>query len=194
MFGRNLKTGGAVLLSVIAVIVMSLSGYSGSRFLGFEEEESIPYAQLPAAVKLAAEKYLGTDVNLEAEKEMEGGILFYEVGVKAGGLDREVKLTETGDVVEAEEEISASQLPPAVLAQLNKAFPGATVKKAESVQLFYYEVKILINGKKREVEIFPYGKIRRKTAGLKAQGEKEDEHEEEDEDEDEHELKDEDKD
>lgn len=67
-------------------------------------EESVPYESLPAAVRAAAEKYFGSSEGIEASREIEEGKTFYEVAGKKGTAKKELKLTETGEIAEEEEE------------------------------------------------------------------------------------------
>jgi hypothetical protein len=56
-------------------------------------------------------------------------------------------------------------LPAAVVTALKQAKPGCSLKKAESVQLnavpeiSFFEVKILLGGKKEEIKVKPNGQI-----------------------------------
>ena len=65
-------------------------------------EETIPYASLPAAVRTAVRKYFDTDTALKSSKEIEGGKTYYEVEGKKGGSMVELKLSETGEILEEE--------------------------------------------------------------------------------------------
>jgi uncharacterized membrane protein YkoI len=65
-------------------------------------EESVPYATLPPSVQAAAEDYFGSAEGLEASKELEEGKTFYEVAGKKDGKTRELKLSDTGEILEEE--------------------------------------------------------------------------------------------
>jgi len=65
-------------------------------------EESVPYATLPESVQAAVEKYFGSAEGLEASKELEEGKTFYEVTGKKDGKTRELKLSDTGEILEEE--------------------------------------------------------------------------------------------
>jgi len=67
-------------------------------------EESVEYATLPAAVRVAAENYFGSGEGLKASRELEEGKTFYEVEGRKGGAKRTVKLTDSGQIVEEENE------------------------------------------------------------------------------------------
>ena len=65
-------------------------------------EQSVPYTSLPAAVQAAAVKYFGSTERVKASKEIESGKIFYELEGKKGIATIELKLTETGEIVEEE--------------------------------------------------------------------------------------------
>jgi uncharacterized membrane protein YkoI len=67
-------------------------------------EESIPYASLPVAVQEAAKKYFGSAESLKASKEVENGSTFYEVQGKKGKSTVELKLSDTGKILEEEKD------------------------------------------------------------------------------------------
>jgi uncharacterized membrane protein YkoI len=67
-------------------------------------EQSVAYDTLPAAVRSAAEKFFGTGQGLTASSELEGGKTFYEVEGMKDGAKRALKLTDSGQMAEDEEE------------------------------------------------------------------------------------------
>ncbi len=67
-------------------------------------EQEVPYASLPPAVRAAAEKYFGSAADLKASAETEDGKTFYEVQGKKGKALVTLKLTHTGQIVEEEKE------------------------------------------------------------------------------------------
>jgi uncharacterized membrane protein YkoI len=67
-------------------------------------EETVPYTSLPTAVKVAVRRYFDSDKGLKASKEIENGKTFYEVEGAKGGSIVELKLTETGEILEEEKD------------------------------------------------------------------------------------------
>jgi uncharacterized membrane protein YkoI len=65
-------------------------------------EETVPYTSLPAAVRIAVRRYFDSDEGLKTSKEIENGKTFYEVEGKKGGSMVELKLSETGKILEKE--------------------------------------------------------------------------------------------
>jgi uncharacterized membrane protein YkoI len=67
-------------------------------------EESVPFASLPAAVQKAAHTYFGSAEGLKASRELEAGKTFYEVSGTKAGAPVTVKFSDTGKIVEEENE------------------------------------------------------------------------------------------
>jgi uncharacterized membrane protein YkoI len=67
-------------------------------------EQGVPYASLPIAVRNAAEKYFGSAAGLKALVEVEDGKTFYEVEGKKGKTAITLRITDTGKIVEEEKE------------------------------------------------------------------------------------------
>ena len=67
-------------------------------------EESVAFRSLPPPVRWAARKYFGSGEGLKASKEVEEGKTFYEVEGKKDGVAVELKLTDSGEIIEEERE------------------------------------------------------------------------------------------
>jgi hypothetical protein len=107
---------------------------------------------------------------VEASKETENGKTEYEVSIKDGGKSIDVTLTADGTITGLEKEISAKDLPKAVIKTLEGKYPKATYKAVEEVidvkdgkeTLEYYEVLLVTVDKKTfEVEVTRDGKIKK---------------------------------
>ena len=68
------------------------------------EEEDVVFAQLPEAVRVAAEKYFGARRGLHASKDVEKGVTAYEVEGRKGGEKMSVKFTAGGAQLEEEKD------------------------------------------------------------------------------------------
>ena len=66
--------------------------------------EDVPYEAVPQAVRAAAEKYFGASEGLQAFREIEGGKTFYEIAGRKGTVERELKLTDAGQIAADEQE------------------------------------------------------------------------------------------
>ncbi|MBN1899865.1 PepSY-like domain-containing protein [Candidatus Sumerlaeota bacterium] len=141
------------------------------QFLGFEEEEEdddeeddesetkIELAQAPQAVQDAIKKIVGDNPIKEVIEEKEDGVTTYEAEYTVGGMEHSLECAATGEILELESEIEADALPASVIEKLNKKFPGAVIKEACAVQVFFYEIEIEKDGKKQEIEINATGEI-----------------------------------
>ena len=67
-------------------------------------EETVPYTSLPAEVRIAVRRYFDTDEGLKTSKEIENGKTFYEAEGKKDGSMVELKLSETGEILEEEKD------------------------------------------------------------------------------------------
>lgn len=123
-----------------------------------EDEESVTWDQLPPAVQKTLNSMLQEAQPSALVRGDEDGFLVYEAEYEQDGRKRELKVTEQGEVLEIEEEISPADLPAAILAQIQKRFPGAEIKEAETVIRTFYEVELVWeDGKEREVKLFANG-------------------------------------
>jgi uncharacterized membrane protein YkoI len=66
------------------------------------EEKDVAFAQLPDAVRGAAEKYFGNSRDLQASKEIEKGVTAYEVEGRRHGKEMSVKFSAEGTQLEEE--------------------------------------------------------------------------------------------
>lgn len=124
-----------------------------------DDEETIAFADAPAAVQKAVEAYFGQGKVQRLEVEKENGVLVYEAEIKIDGVEHSIEVSADGELLEVEHDVAPDALPAAVRAALDKKFPGAAIDEAEAIQKFYYEVEIIVDGKKKEVTISPTGKI-----------------------------------
>jgi len=124
-----------------------------------EGEEEISFNALPPAVKQTAKKYFGVVSEAEVKKETEGGVTLYEIEVEKEDVEQSIEVTASGEIVESEKEVAVSSLPTEVLSAVKGKYPSARIKEASSVQKWYYEVEISVNGKRLEVSVSPTGKI-----------------------------------
>jgi uncharacterized membrane protein YkoI len=129
---------------------------------------------LPEAVrKTVQEQSKGATIRGLA-KEVEKGQTFYEAELKVNGHNKDVLIDPTGAVVEIEEEVALSSLPPDVKATIQKAAGKGKITAVESITknntLEAYEAHVSKAGKKSEIKVGPDGKLITKE---KEQGEKE---------------------
>jgi len=128
----------------------------------FAQETKIKRADLPPAVeKTVADASKGATIK-GFSKEMEHGKTTYEVELVVNGHSKDVEIDSTGAIVEVEEEVALSSLPPSVAAGLNAKAAGGKILKVESLtkngKLVAYEAKVEASGKKHEIQVGPDGK------------------------------------
>jgi hypothetical protein len=127
-----------------------------------EQEKKIPRSDLPPAVeKTVAEQSKNAEIRGFSE-EKENGQTFYEAELIVNGHSKDVLVDVNGTMVEIEEQVPIESLPPAVREGLQaKAGSGKLIKVEKLTKkdkLVAYEAKVLINGKKSEVQVGPEGK------------------------------------
>lgn len=120
-----------------------------------DNESTIAWEQLPEGVKAGLTAALGGSSPAKVIKEEEDDDVYYEAEFEANGVEHTVKVTEDGDVVESEKELSNDELPEAIAAKLQKL--DAKIVEAELVTVTFYEVEIEKDGKKREVKLYANG-------------------------------------
>jgi hypothetical protein len=112
-------------------------------------------ADCPSAVTTAAQKaHPGATVS-SCKKETEHGKAQYEVKLTgAGGQKIEIDVDPEGAILQTEEYIAVSDLPPAVMAAFVSKYKGATPSRAEKQTAadgtISYELAFTSGGKKRE--------------------------------------------
>jgi uncharacterized membrane protein YkoI len=115
--------------------------------------------QLPVAAREALIQLAGGATITEVEQENKHGMALYEAEWKVNGHEAEAVVTADGHLVEMEEEIDASALPPNVAAVVAQQFPGATNIEYEKVMVTVYEIEAKINGVEKEIQVLATGKI-----------------------------------
>ena len=124
-------------------------------------EKHVPCNTLPAAVFHQAKIEAGDATIRGCVKDKENGKLTYEVETLKDGKSRDILLDDSGSVLELEQQVETSSLPPAVSDAIAKAAHGGKVGKVESVTrggvIASYETTITTNGRRREIAFSPQG-------------------------------------
>jgi len=123
------------------------------------KEETIKLADAPEAVRNAVAKLTSADKVTKVIKETDEGVTVFEVEYTVESAACSAAFSSAGDVLELEKGVNESAVPAAIMAALKKEFPKATLKDFNSVQKFYYEVDVVIDGKKHEVKVDASGEI-----------------------------------
>lgn len=148
----------AFLLLLVPIFLVACAALAGSGNGDDEHEASIEFKQAPEAVRSAIRKVTNIDAITELEQITREGISVYEVEYKRGDKSASLTVAASGEVIESEIEVSASQLPKAVRDAIAKKFPGAKIIGAEAVTFHVYDVVVETkNGKRRGIEILASG-------------------------------------
>ncbi len=147
-----------ILIPTLAVSVTALA-WPEQGEADSEREARIALTDAPKAVQEAVLKVTDAASITEVDKVTVAGIAVYDVEFKRDGLKHSITFAAAGEVIEKEEGIDASKLPAAVRGALEKKFKGATIVRAESITLHSYEVTVMVDGKRRKVELFASGHI-----------------------------------
>jgi uncharacterized membrane protein YkoI len=126
------------------------------------QEKKLTRAELPPAIeKTVVEQTKGATIQ-GFSTEVEAGKRVYEVALTVNGHARAVSMDEQGHVLEVEDELSISSLPPAVKAALTKAAGKGKIEKVETLtkngKLVAYEADVKTGTKNSEIQVGPDGK------------------------------------
>ncbi len=125
-----------------------------------ESERAVTQAEVPAAALATLKKLAaGAKINAFAE-EIEHGHTFYEGSWQGpSGANVDVLVTATGNLVETEEQVSADQVPKAVLAAARKAAGEGAKLGLEKKTMVLYEVKFRKGNRGHELLLAPEGRV-----------------------------------
>ena len=124
-------------------------------------EVTIQFADAPAAVKIAAIKLTPEKNIKKVSKETDEGVTIFEVEyTSSDGKSMSADLSEKGDVLSIDTDIKPEALTEAAAKAIKKAYPSGTIKGAEAVQEFYFEVRVMADGKPHEVKVTATGEIK----------------------------------
>jgi hypothetical protein len=146
-------------IGLLGMVLVSVAG---------ADEEKLPLAQLPGAVRQAVQDRFPRGKLLAAAKEVEKGKIAYEVTLQLAGQPIEVLVTPDGKITTIERTIAVEDLPRPITAAVAARYPGKQIAKVEEVIrvaadgreiLEYYEIVVsLAAGQNAEVHILPGGR------------------------------------
>jgi hypothetical protein len=93
----------------------------------------IKRADLPPAVERTVEEQSKDATIRGFSTEIDNGKRIYEVELAVNGHEKDISMDEHGNIVEVEEEVSMTSLPPSVKDGLKKAAGSGTIDKDESL-------------------------------------------------------------
>lgn len=126
-----------------------------------DEEEVITLDKAPEAVRAAAIKLAGDAKNITKviKEEDDEDVVQYEVEYIEGAVKCAAIFSAAGDLMETEKSMTEAKLPAAVMAALKKDYPKATFADPQVVTKMFYEIEVVIDGKKHEVKVDASGNI-----------------------------------
>lgn len=124
-----------------------------------DDDDDISLDQMPGPARAALLKLAAGAKIIEAEREREHGTVVYEAEWIVNGTEHEAKVTADGALIETEEVVRLKDLPAAVRAAIAKHFPAKSKVKVEKKTIVIYEVEARIDGKERELLVFPTGRV-----------------------------------
>jgi hypothetical protein len=138
-------------------------------------ETEIPFAEAPQVVRDA---FAGLFKNAKAtrtEHIVDEAVTKYEIEFAQDGGTASATFSDRGEIMEIEHPANMKTFPEAIRREIEKDHPGAVIKSADAVQLFYYELTVVVDGKTIEVIAFASGDIEDHVAGGES-GDEGDEH------------------
>ena len=124
-----------------------------------DDEDDLTLDQVPEAARAALLKLAGGAKILKAEREREHGVLVYEAQWAANGTKHEAAVTADGTLIETQEIVPAEKAPAAVRAAIAKHFGANAKVVVEKKMIVVYEVEAKVDGKEKELFIFPTGRV-----------------------------------
>lgn len=115
--------------------------------------------QVPEAARKALQRLAGDAKIDEVEQEKQHGTTVYEAEWSAGGVTHEATVTADGTLIETEETVSLEDVPSAVRAAIAKHFGAVDKVVIEKKTIIVYEAEGEIDGREKELLIFPTGRV-----------------------------------
>jgi uncharacterized membrane protein YkoI len=143
---------------------LALVAAISSAFLAMAQETAVKLANLPPAVRAAVEQQRQGGTIRSLSRETEKGKTYYEAELTVNGHNKDVLFDAQGNMVEVEETVELSSVPPAVRATLEResAARGA-IARVETLtkngKLEAYEAQMKKGAKTSEVSVAPDGKL-----------------------------------
>ncbi|MBU0640192.1 MAG: PepSY-like domain-containing protein [Planctomycetes bacterium] len=129
-----------------------------------EDDDDLSIDQVPGPARAALLKLAGNSPIVEVEAEKEHGVQVFDAKWVKDGVRHEAAVMADGTLLEIEESIPADQAPAAVRAAIAQRFGGAGKVTVVKKMIVVYEIEAKINGKEKELLVFPTGKIHEEPA------------------------------
>ena len=143
---------------IFGMLVLAQTGFGAGpkAHAGQLKPENLP----PAVQKTIAEQSKGSTVR-GISTERESGQKLYELELTFNGRGRDLLIDRQGNIVETEEEVTLSSVPPPVKDGLMKVAGPGTIGKIESItkngKVVAYEAIVKMGTRNHEVQVGPDG-------------------------------------
>lgn len=155
----HLKTivSGVAALALVAAFAINVSAEEKEK-----PEKTLALADVPAAAQAAIKQFAGSNPILKIKRESEDGKDFFAAKVTINGVKQEIEVALDGTVLATGKQIPLADAPAAVQAAIKQlAGAGSVDSVTEEIEggKKNYEAKVTINGKTKEADISPDGKV-----------------------------------
>lgn len=149
--------------SIAAVIlfaaIVCVAAYAPQVAEADKSEREVSEAEVPATVMATLKKLAGGAKITQFAEEVDNGQTFYEGSWQTrSGADMDVLVTQTGDLMEIEEQVSADKVPAAILKVATKVTGSGAPLAMEKRTIILYEVKFQKGGRQHELMLTPDGR------------------------------------
>ena len=138
-----------------ALVVLAISSVVEAQSKKIDRSALPPAVEMTVSAQTQGATVKGFSTEVEYDKRI------YEVAMTVNGHARSVEIDEHGVVLETEDEVPMSALPPAVKAALTKAAGNDTIEKVETLskkgRLVAYEANVKTGTKRSEIQVGPDG-------------------------------------
>ncbi|MCP4249186.1 MAG: hypothetical protein GY778_19250 [bacterium] len=124
-----------------------------------DDDDDLTLDQVPGPARAALLELAGGAKITEVERERDHGGLVYEAEWTANGTQHEAAVTADGALIEIEETILVAKAPAAVRAAIAQHFAANVKVVVEKKMIVVYEIEARINGREKEILVFPNGRI-----------------------------------
>jgi len=149
-----------IATSVVSIILLTSVALAQDKA---ETETKVTMKSLPVAVQQTVKEQSKGAVLKGLAKEVENGQTFYEAELSVNGRNRDVLIDPTGKIVEIEDQVTLSSLPPVVKDEIAKQAGKGRIMIVESITkdgvIVAYEAHVKTGQKISEIKVDPSGKL-----------------------------------
>ena len=127
------------------------------RFGGFDEV--LDFDELPATIQDALAEWSLVAEFDSVERDEKDGIVSYKARYQGNSGNTQIKLAETGDLIEIRSVVDAESLPSAIVKQIEARFSDASLEDATEFRHTYYVVGLKTASDEKEVGYFADGSV-----------------------------------